>query len=288
MDTALTLRIYSDEGKKLNNSDIMDLLNSSQLVTDLTSAFEKKPLYAIWRIIALAEIPYTIKLDYTVQVVEYIQKYLATPCGFTLTGKESDLLPCYNAMLLEAFSKLGYTQLEAVQNAVAWIKEYQPFERNIPTNWMGKGVQKYGGCMKATPCFIGIAKTVKALIHYSKAVNHTDNEVKALIKKGMDYVLKHELYKRISNGQPINKHILDIAFPASYQLNIVDLLEMAYLTGHIKDSMCRSAIDYVTEKRTKDGLWKTDYIYKAEGYLSFDKRGKPGDWITYFLKRYIS
>ncbi|MCX7709931.1 MAG: hypothetical protein N2484_08765 [Clostridia bacterium] len=288
MDTALKLRIDCDKEKVLGPDEIMNLLSSSQLVNELTSTFEKKPLFAVWRMIALAEIPYSQRLVYTDQVIEYIQEFLATPYGFSLTGKENDMLPCYNAMLLEAFSKMGYEQAEAVQGALKWIKEYQIFERNAPTSWTGKGIQKYGGCMKATPCFIGMAKTVKALIYYSKAVNHSDHEVASLIEKGMDYILKHELYKRISDGEPITKHILDIAFPASYQLNILELIEMAYLTGHIKDSACNSAVQYVKQKRTKDGFWKTNYIYKADGYLSFDSRGKVGDWITYLLGRYLS
>jgi len=235
----------------------------------------------------LAEIQYARELDYTTQLVEYIQTHLATPYGFTLTGKETDLLPCYNAMLIEAFSKLGYGQLEVVQHAVEWIKEYQPFERNVHTNWIGKGVKKYGGCLKATPCFIGVVKVVKALIFYRKTVNNHDKEVEALIEKGMDYIQTHELYKRLSDGQPINKHILNIAFPASYQLNVVELLEIAYLSGHIKDIWCKSAIDYIREKRTKDGYWKANYNYKADGYIFFDKRGKRGDWVTYLIEKYI-
>lgn len=288
MDTALLLRMYYDQGKELSHNEILELLNSSQIVAELTSSFERKPLYAVWRIIALAEIPFAKELEYTAQLVEYIQNYLSTPYGFTLTGKESDLIPCYNAMLLEAFSKLGYEELEVAQRAVEWIKEYQPFERNVPAYWEGKGVKKYGGCIEATPCFIGVAKAVKALTFYNKAVNNSDNKVAGLIEKGMDYILAHELYKRLSNGQPINKHILNIAFPASYQLNIVELLEITYLTEHIRNSRSKSAIDYIRGKRTKDGFWKTNYIYKADGYISFDKRGKRGDWLTYLLEKYIS
>jgi len=287
MDSALKLRILSDEGKLPRDSEILDLLNSSQLVADLTADFVEKPLYSVWRIIALSEIPYAKKLQYTQQVIQYIERNLATPMGFSLTGKEADLLPCYNAMLLEAFSNLGHHQSGTAQNALAWIKKFQPFERNMPITWTGKAIHKYGGCMKATPCFIGLAKSVKALVSYSKAIHHEDKEVEALIDKGMEYLLKHELYKRLSTADPINKHILDLAFPASYQLNIVELLELAFLTGHINDNRCSSSLDYVRNKRTKNGTWKTNYIYKADGYLSFDKRGAKGDWITYLLGRYI-
>lgn len=191
-------------------------------------------------------------------------------------------------MLVEAFSKLGYAQSESVQNALNWIKKYQPFERNSSSGWSGKGVLKYGGCLKSTPCFIGIAKTVKALVSYNLATQEADHQVTELIAKGMDYILKHELYQRLSTHTPINNHILDFAFPASYQLNILELLELAHLTGNIKRPECKSAIDYVNSKRTKDNYWKINYIYKADGYVSFDKRGRKADWLSYLFGRYVA
>jgi hypothetical protein len=142
VDKALTLRINIDQGNELSDTAIAGLLKSSNLVSILTENFKAKPKYAIWRIIALSEIPYAYKLEYVGHLISYIEKYLATPSGFTLTGKETDLFPCYNAMLLEAFAKLGYESSEVAQNAVGWIKKYQPFERNAPTSWTGKGVQK--------------------------------------------------------------------------------------------------------------------------------------------------
>ncbi len=288
MDTALILRIAFDRGKDIGHNKIMDLLNSSKVVNELTADFVKKPLYAVWRIIALSEIPYAGNLDYTKQAVDYLEQYLVTGSGFALSGKETDLLPCYNAMLAGALSKLGHAYSECVQRAVGWIKNHQPFERNTTISWKGNGVRKYGGCLKATPCFIGIAKSVKALIYYSDAVQDEDVDVKKLIEKGMDYILKHELYKRLSNHEPITKHILDLAFPASYQLNIVELLEMAYLTGHIRDNRCKSAIEYVNSKKKKNNYWKVNYVYKADGYISFDKRGERGDWTTYLLDKFTS
>lgn len=251
MDAALKLRIAVDNRETIEEQGIISTLESSELMESLTADFKEKPLFAVWRIIALSEIPFAGRLDYTKNVIRYIEKHMVTPDGFTLTGKGSDLLPCYNAMLVEAFSKLGYAESKSVRHAVNWIKNYQPFERNISLTWNGKGVQKYGSCLKSMPCFIGIAKTVKALVAYNKAIQETERQVSELITKGMGYILKHELYQRLSTQTPINHHILDFAFPASYQLNIVELLELAYLTGDIHRSECRNAIKYVNGKKNK-------------------------------------
>lgn len=287
MDSALKLRIMHDENVDLTKDEINKLMQSSELLNHLTSEFIPKPLYAIWRIIALSEIPYTGQLPYTKKLVDYIESHLGTPYGFTLTGKGSDFVPCYNAMLITAFSKLGLTHSQTVQNGVKWIKQYQRFERNSPTLWKESGIKKYGGCLEKTPCFIGIAKSVQAAVYYDQAVMGSDKEIKELISRGMDYLLMHELYKRLSNQEPITKHILDLAFPASYQLNIVELLEITQLTGHIKDNQCKSAIDFIKSKMHDKNFWKINYQYKADGYISFDKRGQKGEWITYLLNKLI-
>ena len=85
------------------------------------------------------------------------------------------IVPCYNAMLLEAFTRLGKADSQDVQNALGWIKEYQVFDRNQQTRWKYDGICKHGGCMKATPCYIGIGKT--CLLYTSQRVyGHMGNQ----------------------------------------------------------------------------------------------------------------
>lgn len=288
MDKALELRIATDNGQTCGSDHALSFLQDSNLVHELTAVFDKKPLFAVWRIIALSEIPYSAELDYTKQVIKYIEENLSSQDGFSLTGQRTDLLPCYNAMLVEALSKLGQAESPAVQQAVAWIKKYQPFERNADVLWDGVGVKKYGGCMRSTPCYIGVVKSIKALVAYDIAVSHQDKQIVSIIAAGMDYVLRHELFKRLSNKEPITKHILDLAFPASYQLNIVELLGLAYDTRRINEAACQSACDFLKRKRTKDGFWKINYVYQSDGYQSFDQRGNKAEWVTYLLNRYLA
>ena len=287
MDSALILRKLCDSGEEISKNEAVSLLNSSNLISDLVSELVEKPLYAVWRITALAEIPYTAELKYTKRLIKYIRKNMFDGEGFTLSGKKTDLLPCYNAMLAEAFSKLGFADADFVKRSVNWIKKYQLFERNEKTCWNGKGIQKYGGCLKMTPCYTGVVKSVKALIYYNKYSPNYDTKAEKLIQKGITYIKKHRLYKHLSNEEPINRHMLDISYPQSYQLNIMELLEIMYLTGNINDISCESALNYIKQRKTPDNFWKTDYVYSGAGYTAFDKRGKKGEWITYLLEKYI-
>lgn len=288
MDSALILKVEFDNGIVHTDDTINSFLSSSELIRSLTGDFSKNSLYPIWRLIALSEIPYAGRLKYTQDLLEYIETTFATTEGFSITGKSEDILPCYNAMLVEAFSKLGWGGRLSVRQATEWVKQYQVFERKEKSVWSGSGIMKYGGCMKSTPCYIGIAKSVKALIYYSYYSVVQDDLVIEKIKKGTDYLLQHNMYKRLSNNEPITKHILDVAYPQSYQLNIIELLDIAFMTNNLNNPGVKYAIDYIISKKTKDNDWKINYIYKADGYISFDKRGIKGEWVSYLLKKYLS
>lgn len=287
MDNALLLKMEFDSGRELTDETISSLLFSSELIQSLTSEFSKNSLYPIWRLVALSEIPYAGRLKYTQDLMQYIEKTYATSDGFSITGKSEDMLPCYNAMIVEAYSKLGFADNHYVKCAVEWIKNYQVFERSEKTLWRGVGITKYGGCLKAIPCYIGIAKSVKALLYYHNASTVQDDKVREIIRKGTDYLLQHNLYQRLTNNEPITKHILDIAFPQSYQLNIVELIDIAYMTKNMNNPRVKQAVDFIKGMKTKDNNWRINYSYKADGFISFDKRGRKGEWVSYLLERYL-
>ena len=77
MDSALILRKLCDSGAEISKNEALILLESSNLIADLTSEVIEKPLSAVWRLTALAEIPYTEELDYTKKLIKYHYSYIA-------------------------------------------------------------------------------------------------------------------------------------------------------------------------------------------------------------------
>ena len=177
MDAALLLRKTYDEKRKLDNDEINRLLDESRIVQKLTRDYEERAFFHIFRILCLAEIPHVNRLPYTQRILSYISERLATSKGFTYTGKLTDLVPCYNAMLMEAYVRMGLADSAEVQGALKWIKDYQVFERGRKTRWEHDGICRHGGCMRAVPCYIGIGKTVRALITYWEFTKGRDREV---------------------------------------------------------------------------------------------------------------
>jgi len=286
MDAALELQIGLDSNESLSPDDALNKLNQSDLVKRLTSNMVEKPLFYIWRLIALSEIPYAQYLDYTNNLIDRIYERLSTPFGFSLSGDEKSFLPCYNAMLVSAMCKLGQSDNRTVLSAIEWISRYQPMERGVEVSVPNLKFEKYGGCFNNTPCYIGLAKSVFALFEYQQVTG--DKNANQQLEKGIEYLLQHQLVKRLHKDSPITQHIMDISFPESYHLNIVELIRFVGRANLLEDSRAKYAVQYLENLQTNDGCWKINYRYRADGYTVFDKGRKSGDWVTYVIKKALN
>lgn len=279
MDSALVLRMKVDQNKEIY--DPFDYLDHSDIIKNYAKMTKLKPLGKIFALIGLAEIPYAEKLPITQELLAFVNQNLSTSEGFSFTGKLEEIVPCYNAMLFEAYCRLGLGKSSEAQNALQWIKQYQVFDRQQKTTWPHKGICKFGGCMMRVPCYIGIGKTMRALLTYQEKVDPHDEKVNALIEQGVDYMLQHNLYQRLSTGQPISPHITESMFPQSYVLSLTDLVYIIEKSQYTTDPRAHNLLQLIHQKKTKTGGWKIDYIYKYAGYLPFENRRKDSEWITY-------
>lgn len=286
MDAALKLKIETDNGQIFSEEQISEIFEQSELVKDLISDFPEKPLSLVWRLICISEIPFSNLLLYTQKLIDKVYEMLATPFGFSLSGNEKHFLPCYNAMIASALCRLGRAEDEQVKNALNWINQNQPMERGVEVDIPNFRFDRFGGCFNKTPCYIGIAKSAIALQTYRNITNDFSYEIK--LRKGTDYMLQHKLFKRQSKDEPITRHILDISFPESYHLNIVELIRFVNAGKLLYDDRAKELIDYLKSKQTKDGNWKVSFRYKAEGYTIFDRGKVTHEWVTYIIKKSLT
>ena len=282
MDRGLELRKRVDRGESIH--DPLDYLEQSEIIKKYMRLTDLQPLGKIFALIGLAEIPYTERLPLTQDLIRYVNRHLATSEGFSFTGKIEDIVPCYNALLLEAYCRFGLGSSEEAQNALNWIKNYQVFDREQKTAWLHKGICKFGGCMKTVPCYIGIGKTIRALLTYQDKVDSSNEKVNEMLEKGIDYMLQHKMFRRLSNGQPISPHITENMFPQNYVLSLTDLQYILKKSCCSNDPRAEDLLELIKKKRTQTGGWKIDYLYRYNGYLSFETRRKDSEWLTYLYK----
>ncbi len=288
MDTALMLRIASEKNQHLENNEISSLLSQSVLVRKLTTDFVDHPLFAVFRVMGLSEIPHIERLPYTQKMVDYINRNIATAQGFSCLGGLEEIVPCYNAMLLEAYCRLGLAESKEAQAALSWIEQYQLFERNQTTSWPHKGVCKHGGCLGKTPCYIGIGKTVRALTTYLEYVKHENQNVEKLLIQGTGYMLRHKMFQRLSDGKPISSHITDIMFPQSYALSLTDLTYIVGKRQLMASEDSSELLHFLQKKQIAENQWKIDYLYSYKGYVGFESKRKASEWVSALFPIWLS
>lgn len=286
MDSALELKIELDRGEVLSDTQIIDKLQKSEIVKQLTKDLPEKPLSIVWRLICISEIPFSYKLDYTQKLIDSVYNKLATPYGFSLSGDNTMFLPCYNAMVVTALCRLNRANDVEVKNGLDWINLHQPMERGKKVNLQGFNFKKYGGCFEHTPCYIGLAKSVFALLEYTEQTR--DKKYNQQLEKGISYMLEHKLFKRLSNDKPINKHITDISFPESYHLCVVELIRFAKKANILNNANTKELKLFFEKSQNKDGKWKNNFRYKADGYIVFDKDKNSSEWTTYIIKQSLN
>ncbi|MDH6364075.1 hypothetical protein M2139_001060 [Enterococcus sp. PF1-24] len=199
MDSALKLRMLVDSGEVV--ADPSSFLSESELIKKFADLENLTTLGKIFALIGVAEIPFSYELKFVQELVTFINENVATESGFSITGKKEGIVPCYNAMLLEAYIRLGLGATKQAKSALKWITTYQVFERNQKIVWQYDGICKYGGCMKNVPCYIGIGKSVRAFLTYKEKVTDDNLVVNDLIQQGLAYMLKHKMFKRLSSNQ---------------------------------------------------------------------------------------
>jgi hypothetical protein len=176
---------------------------------------------------------------------------------------------------------MDYSDKIRIEKGIEWILKYQNVERGAVNKWTGSRILKYGGCMKTTPCYIGIVKAMIALSDYKK---YSDSKINAELEnkliQGLNYILDHQIYIRQTNRQPITKDITKLTYPFSYKTNMIEILRLLRDNNLYSDSRCDLAKDYLSTKKQKDGFWKINSSYLPKCWIQFDKPNEKGIWIS--------
>lgn len=289
MDTALVLKQKVDSGKILDFYQASDYLDKSEILEVLLTDFDFNILNLLNRLTEIAEIPFTYRLEKVQKWINTLVDLSRCDYGFSITGKNDDILSCYNSMITSVLIRMNYAGKDSIDKGIEWICNYQNLERGANNKWTGARILKYGGCMKTTPCYIGVVKAMIALSDYKKSPGYKTNAVvEKKLETGLGYILSHHIYLRQSNAQPITKDINKLTYPFSYKTNMIEILRLLKDNNLDSDSRCDSAKEYIQSRKQKDGFWKINSSYSPKCWIQFDKPKEPGLWISHEIKKIIS
>lgn len=141
--------------------------------------------------------------------------------------------------------------------------------------------------MKKTPCFNGVVKSIITLNEYCRNFECTQ-EIKKKLKIGLEYILQHYVFKRLSSDQPVEDSIILNFYPFTYKTNIIEILNLLNLNNLLEDPRCKEAINLLIKRQRSDGFWQSDTSFMKTSWINFDKLKSPGLGITNYILQFLN
>jgi hypothetical protein len=193
-------------------------------------------------------------------------------------GRYSGVIPCLTGNMVFSLIRLGYLDDPRVKRGIEWIVKYQRFddgEAYPPKIWPYATTTS---CFGKHSCHMGVVKSLKALAEIpgekrSKAVVDT-------IERGVEYMLKHHIYKRSHDLSKVSKlGWLRFGFPLMYQTDVLEILGILTKLG-CKDERMQEAVDLVRSKQDELGRWRLESTFNGRFQTSIEQKGDSSKWVT--------
>jgi hypothetical protein len=132
--------------------------------------------------------------------------------------------------------------------------------------------------------FHSTINVLEGLLEFEKATGGTPESLRAR-ENGEAYLLRRDLFRRLSTGEPADDRFLQFVHPARWRYDVLRALEYfrasALHTGLARDRRLGQAIDHLRSRRLADGTWPVDWRLKGRVWFDVDEgEGKPSKWVT--------
>jgi len=242
----------------------------------------------VWQLLILAELGVDITNENIKKACEFILNHSQDleSGGFAHSasakkggGRHSEVIPCLTGNMVWSLIRLGYLDDPRVKQAIKWITSYQRFDDGIQESLKGWPYDRLkAACLGKHTCHMGAVKALKALSEIPE--NKRSNEVKNTIVKGVQYVLKHHIYKRSHDLNLVAKPgWLKFGFPLMYQTDALEILGILTQLGY-RDERMKEAIGVLISKQDDQGRWKLENTFNGRFQVSIEQKGKSSKWIT--------
>ena len=122
---------------------------------------------------------------------------------------------------------------------------------------------------------------LEGFLEYRKAGGcYRLSEIKAVEKEGVEFILKHRLYKSHRTGEIIKKQFLTLSYPSRWKYDILRCLDFFNDAQIPFDERMSDAIEVLLKKRGKDGRWNLQANHPGQVHFAMEQVGQPSRWNT--------
>jgi hypothetical protein len=121
---------------------------------------------------------------------------------------------------------------------------------------------------------------LEGLLEYERAIGSSP-EIAAARRRGEEYLLERDLFRRRTTGEVASPNFLTFAFPPRYEYDVLRALDYLRNAGVQPDARMSDAVHVVESRQQADGRWLLDRSHgEALAFPFSEAVGEPSRWNT--------
>jgi len=135
--------------------------------------------------------------------------------------------------------------------------------------------------------FDSTINVLEGLLAYERVV--PEPAVTAARRRGEEYLLERNLFRRKTTGEPAKDGYLRLSFPPRWHYDVLRGLEHFRAVGDAPDPRTNEAVEVVRSKRQPDGAWPLENTHRGKVHFPLeDGDGRPSRWNTLRAMRVLA
>ena len=282
----------------VKNSPLVKLLLQNQRKSG--RIYSKRSVYdkwqgAHWILASLSDIGYPIHDSSLVPAKDEILETWLSPVFYKEieVKNEADVYKVKGVPLMEGryrrcASQQGYALYYLIKLGLFDERLHDLAERLMHWQWSDGGWNCDKKPSAATSSFIETAIPMRGLFEYSKTYKNDLAKSRAL--SASEIFLKRHLYKRLSNGEIIDKQFTFLHYPLYWHYDILGILKILAEMDLVGDKRCEDALDLLMSKFISEDGWPAErkyYCTSNEIKLGNDyvdwggvSKKRANEWVT--------
>lgn len=169
-----------------------------------------------------------------------------------------------------------------VTGLVDWFVEHQLPDGGWNCEWVEGSTRS---------SFHSTLNSLKGLLDFDAATGGTDAS-RAARQAGEEYLLRRNLFRRLSTGQPVAPWVDHFTYPMRWRYDVLNAADYfrraARVDGTPPDPRMAEAIALIRAAGQPDGTWRQGDVQPGRMWFDVDvPAGEPSKWLTLFAIRVL-
>lgn len=121
---------------------------------------------------------------------------------------------------------------------------------------------------------------LEGLREYRKNYEPNTKTISNSIKRGIEFLLIHKLFKSHRTGNIVNSKMTRFSFPTGWRYDVLRALDFFQEYNVTKDERLIEGIELVLKSKTEEGKWLLQNRHAGRYFFEMEVVGKPSCWST--------